>query len=161
MGLSAGFKWHDRDKEKDKGKDIEKAEGRGKEPQNVERSKSRRDKEETRRKKDEDISQEPSGWTAMCEDWLCHCGGLGLRNGSPTVADVSSPKPLMRRVPSKESRRGPYQLLTKERLMGIYLAVYIHRDIQSLVKGAILSPKIGEKVHVGFQGHLNLLLQLA
>lgn len=139
MGLSAGFKRHDREKEKDKGKEAEKIEGRGKEPLGVERSKSRRDKEETRRRKDEDMPQDPSGWTAMCEDWLCHGGGLGIRNGSPTVADVSSPKPLMRRVPSKDSRKGPYQLLTKERLMGIYMAVYIHRDIQGLIKGIIFS----------------------
>ncbi|KAG8861635.1 hypothetical protein FRB91_003758 [Serendipita sp. 411] len=29
---------------------------------------------------------------------------------------------------------GPYELLTKERVMGIYLALYVHRDVQSLVE---------------------------
>lgn len=33
------------------------------------------------------------------------------------------------------SHNGPYQLLVKERLMGIYIAVFVHRDIYSLVKG--------------------------
>jgi len=32
-------------------------------------------------------------------------------------------------------KTGPYELLTKERLMGIYLALYIHRDIKPLVEG--------------------------
>ena len=30
---------------------------------------------------------------------------------------------------------GPYELLTKERLMGIYLAVFIYRDLKPLVRG--------------------------
>ena len=32
-------------------------------------------------------------------------------------------------------KTGPYELLTKERMMGIYLALYIHRDIRPLVEG--------------------------
>lgn len=30
---------------------------------------------------------------------------------------------------------GPYELAVKERMMGIYLAVYVHRDLKHLVKG--------------------------
>lgn len=52
-----------------------------------------------------------------------------ILSGVNQTADVSAPKPLMRRVPSKDPRKGPYQLLVKERLMSIYLAIYIHRDI--------------------------------
>lgn len=36
-----------------------------------------------------------------------------------------------RAIPNK----GPYQLLVKDRLMGIYTAVFVHRDIYPLIKG--------------------------
>jgi hypothetical protein len=32
------------------------------------------------------------------------------------------------------NRHGPYELLCKERLMGIYLAIYVHRDVKPLVR---------------------------
>lgn len=35
-------------------------------------------------------------------------------------------------------RLGPYELAHKERMMGIYLAVYVHRDVRHLVRGALL-----------------------
>lgn len=141
MGLGAGFKWHDRDRDKEK--EGEKMKDKAKEPQGVERSKSRREK-----KKEEDILQESthSGWTTMCEDWLCNGAGFELRSGSPTVADVSAPKPLARRATSKEPRKGPYQLLVKERLMGIYVAIYIHRDVRNLVKGAAFVLRCRERL---------------
>jgi len=134
MGLGAGFKWHEKEKEKERPKDKDKDREKEKEKEIdklkdkvVDRSKSRKEKE--------DMSQEhdPLGWTAMCEDWLCNGGGTRIM--SPTIADVGAPKPLMRRAPSKEPKKGPYQLLVKERLMGIYMAIYIHRDIQALVRG--------------------------
>ena len=31
--------------------------------------------------------------------------------------------------------KGPYELLVKERLMGIYLAIFVHRDAKHLVHG--------------------------
>lgn len=31
---------------------------------------------------------------------------------------------------------GPYMLVAKERLMGIYLAVYVHRETRPLIRGA-------------------------
>jgi outer membrane biosynthesis protein TonB len=140
MGLSAGFKWHDKEKEKDKDREKEKDKEKEKEKE-VERSKSHREKEEFKRRKEDDTPREHdlNGWTAMCEAWLCN-GGVTARNNasSPSVADVSAPKPLMRRTTSKEQKKGPYQLLVKERLMGIYMAIYIHRDVRGLVKGAII-----------------------
>ncbi|KAF5367443.1 hypothetical protein D9758_003808 [Tetrapyrgos nigripes] len=75
----------------------------------------------------------PSGWTSMTEDWLCH-GGACSRVFSPSVSDISIPKPLSPRLPGKEPKRGPYQLLCKDRLLGIYLAVYVHRDLRSFVE---------------------------
>lgn len=137
MGLGAGFKWHEREKDKerptDKERDREKEKEKEKEVEKlkdkvVDRPKSRKEKEDTSREHD------PLGWTAMCEDWLCNGGG-GTRVSGPTIADVGAPQPLMRRAPSKEPKRGPYQLLIKERLMGIYMAIYVHRDIQALVRG--------------------------
>jgi hypothetical protein len=143
MGLGAGpFKWNEkekeksRDKEKEKGSELEHLKEHLKD-KIADMSKSRKDKDEAKKRKEEDTSREhdPAGWTAICEDWLCNGGGSAARNSTPTVADVSAPKPLMRRVPSKEPKKGPYQLLAKERLMGIYMAIYIHRDIHPLVKG--------------------------
>ena len=44
-----------------------------------------------------------------------------------------------RRSCIKKSKIGPYELLAKERLMGIYLAVFIYRDLKPLVKGKMAS----------------------
>ena len=34
-----------------------------------------------------------------------------------------------------QARTGPYELLVKERLMGIYMAIYVHRDVRPLIQG--------------------------
>ena len=34
-----------------------------------------------------------------------------------------------------QARTGPYELLVKERLMGIYMAIYVHRDVRPFVQG--------------------------
>ena len=39
----------------------------------------------------------------------------------------------IRRCP-KIGTSGPYEMLVKERLMGIYLAVFVHRDVKYLVR---------------------------
>ena len=97
-----------------------------------------------------------AGWTAMVEDWLCHAGACNTRLGSPTTSDISAPKPLSPRLSLKE-KKGPYQMLTKERMMGIYLAVYIHRDLRSHVNGVsksavtagLIGGRLGNKGAVG------------
>ncbi|KAJ7574421.1 hypothetical protein C8J56DRAFT_1017375 [Mycena floridula] len=113
MGLGAGFKLLDKDKE-----DLERA----------------------------------RGWTWMVEDWLCH-GGSSIARASvvtPTSSEISMPRPLSARALSKESKKGPYQLLIKERMMGIYLAVFIHRDLRPFVRGmsksAVTAGLIGGRV---------------
>ena len=115
-GLGAGFKLLD--KERDRFKDLD------------EQSSTRPLKDKNQRhvevhKSEEPISLEslPSGWTSIVEDWLCH--------GGTAVGRTKTPSPLS----VKEPRKGPYQLLIKERLMGIYMAVYIHRDLKSSVQG--------------------------
>ncbi|TFK70303.1 DNase I-like protein [Pluteus cervinus] len=105
----------------------------------------------------------PAGWTSMVEDWLCNGGPAATRNGGVSTADVGSPKPLSARASLKEPRRGPYVLLTKERLMGIYLAIYIHRDLRPLVRGisksvvtaGLIGGRVGNKGGVGISVNLD------
>lgn len=49
-----------------------------------------------------------------------------LRPSSPSGASFST---------LNSSQVGPYELLIKERMMGIYLTVFVHRDILPLVQG--------------------------
>ncbi|KAF9267628.1 DNase I-like protein [Marasmius fiardii PR-910] len=123
MGLGTGFKLYDRDKE-DREKDDK--------PRSL---KNGYKEEAIRSKKSyEDLVHDspPSGWTSMIEDWLCY-GGSATR--IPEASEISGPKRLSPRIVSKEPKKGPYQLLCKERLLGIYLAIYIHRDVRRFVRG--------------------------
>jgi len=124
MGLAANFKIHE--SEREKLKDLEKDE---------------EDEEPSKSKEDLLSEGPPSSWTDMVEDWLCGGAGCLNRNMSPTVDNISPPKPLVKKSPSKDikCRRGPYQLLVKERLMGIYMAIYVHRDVKPFVRGSSLS----------------------
>ncbi|KAJ6544832.1 inositol polyphosphate phosphatase [Mycena vulgaris] len=144
MGLGAGFKLIDRERDRDA--------DRGEREKAKERDKGY-DKE-TR----ELPAHEGSGWTAMIEDWLCH----GSRQTSPTPSDISVPKPLSARTAPKE-RKGPYQLLIKERMMGLYLAIYIYRELRPLVKGTsrsavtagLIGGRVGNKGGVGISVDLD------
>jgi hypothetical protein len=90
----------------------------------------------------------PAGWSSVVEDWLCNGGIFELPKApkTPKIVEVvgnvvtaavpGTPRLALKRVPSlKEPKKGPYQLLVKERLMGIYLAIYVHRDLKPLIKG--------------------------
>ncbi|KAF7312158.1 Inositol polyphosphate phosphatase [Mycena indigotica] len=80
------------------------------------------------------------GWTAMIENWLCH----GKRQATNTQTTTSD-------------RQGPYQLLVKERLMGLYLAIFVHRDLRPFVSGTsrsvvttgLMGGRVGNKGGVG------------
>ncbi|KAK7454606.1 hypothetical protein VKT23_011358 [Stygiomarasmius scandens] len=154
MGIGAGFKLIEKD---DRDKD--------------DKSRSSKHKEDMLRSKKShdnipyDGSHQPSGWTSMIEDWLCY-GGASTRVSSPsvpTVSDIGVPKPLSPRVLSKEPKRGPYQLLCKERLLGIYLAVYIHRDLRpfirdtskSTVTAGLMGGRWGNKGGVGISMNID------
>lgn len=58
---------------------------------------------------------------------------------------------------------GPYELLSKHRLMGIYLAVFIYRDLKPLVKGlsksevstGLIGGRVGNKGAVGISINLD------
>lgn len=82
----------------------------------------------------------PLGWTSIVEDWLCNGGVAVSRMKTPSTASIGFPQPLIRQKSVKDARKGPYQLLIKERLMGIYMAIYIHRDLKSSVQGEAVNP---------------------
>jgi hypothetical protein len=121
MGLGAGFKLIDKDK--DLAREAE------------------RDWDLTRKNSEENLellSHHPSSWTAMVGNWLCYTSCPLASPSSPADSEdgSSAATPDSARSPSKKERqKGPYQLLIKERLMGIYLAVYINRDIRGLIRG--------------------------
>lgn len=168
MGIGAGFnklldKDREKDREKDKDKDREKPHDK---PWHKQREKDKdKDKDELDRKKNGEEHETPIGWTSMVEDWLCSgYSSLQRAVSCPTVANISSPKPLTPRVPStKEPRKGPYQLLAKERMMGIYLAVYVHRDLRPMVRGTsrsavtagLIGGRVGNKGGVGITVNLD------
>ena len=99
----------------------------------------------------QDQSHHPYGWTSILEDWYANGGPTvqtspaartsqdGIPTGYLDSSDVAlSPKAkstgdLNSRMNSH--RKGPYELLVKERMMGIYLAIFNHRDIRDLVRG--------------------------
>ena len=59
--------------------------------------------------------------------------------------DKKKDRSKKRRICScKKEHIGPYELLAKHRLMGIYLAVFIYRDLKPLVRGKIdlLHPRL-------------------
>lgn len=96
----------------------------------------------------------PYGWTSILEDWYIN-GGLSAPQAVPDgyaaagyldsseiafSAKAKSTGDLNARI--NTHKKGPYELLVKERMMGIYLAIFIHRDIRGLVRG-----------EYGFVGH--------
>lgn len=98
-----------------------------------------------------DLASIPYGWTAILEDWLSHAGGSNpesssivgnkYRNADGELQSLIPPD-LKRRVSTKAavSQKGPYEILIKERMMGLYLAVYVHREVKHLVRGTDAVP---------------------
>ena len=148
MGLGAGIKLGvpDKEKEKDKSEDHE---GLLHHLQSLKRKDKERDEVGRGWKSSDDLLDEVvvnlnhPGWTSTLEHWLCHRTQANPQvQGDHALKDISaSPKrhSLHRRVTVKESEMGPYVPLVKERMMGLYLAVYIHRDLRDLVEGRLMS----------------------
>ncbi|KAF7330418.1 Inositol polyphosphate 5-phosphatase [Mycena venus] len=150
MGLGAGFKFIDREKDRAAEK-PEKAKDRDKD---YDKPRSKLHKDDAK-----DLApHEGSGWTAKIDEWLCH----GARQASPTPSDISVPKRLSAQGRPKE-RKGPYQLLIKERMMGLYLAIYIYRELRPLVRGTsrsavtagLIGGRVGNKGGVGISVDLD------
>jgi len=148
MGLGAGFKLKDlKDKERDK-ENIKESKDKGDKHKSKQKDK---DKEKDKGGCDDDLSHDiyaPPGWTSILEDWLCNGSGCTMNTKPSSLFEAgTSPSPpfpppihrstgnLPERTAGKEQCKGPYQPLTKHRMMGLYLTVYIHRDIRTLVRG--------------------------
>ncbi|KAG6856305.1 hypothetical protein H0H87_005720 [Tephrocybe sp. NHM501043] len=150
MGLGAGFKLIDKEKDRERDRESDKIRSRHslKEPHYNHKSPS----DDSPHPHDP-----PTGWTSLLESYLCSGSPSSRGSSSPTVADIGFPKPLTPRPPSREPKKGPYMLLVKERMMGIYLAVFVHRDIRHLVKGTsrsavtagLIGGRVGNKGGVG------------
>ncbi|KAF8807082.1 DNase I-like protein [Phlegmacium glaucopus] len=151
-GLGASFKLLD--KERDKSKDSDERPS--------DRPAKDKDQHLEIHKSEEHVCPEnlPMGWTSIVEDWLCHGGITISRMKTPSIG---FPQPLISQKSMKEPRKGPYQLLIKERLMGIYMAIYIHRDLKSSIQGmsksAVAAGLIGGRV--GNKGGVGISLKLA
>ena len=87
----------------------------------------------------------------MLEAWYCQIHGQEHLPGTPgdgheAPAYTDSGGALSPKAKSTGDlnarlnafRDGPYELLVKERMMGIYLAVFVHRDVKDLVESAPL-----------------------
>jgi hypothetical protein len=148
LGLGAGFKLgggggdkeKERDKERDKDKDRDRVNDEQEEPSEplIERRGTKSSEQ-----RDDEHAPHTHGWTSILEDFFVH--GLTVLGPSPRTRDKILHPELGRshstgdlgRRP-KTGTRGPYELLVKERMMGIYLAIFVHRDAKHLVRGVSL-----------------------
>ncbi|KAF8501421.1 DNase I-like protein, partial [Russula emetica] len=169
LGLGAGFKLGSGDKEREK--DRERDKDKDKDPDNVEQEppepliENRGPKVEQR---DEEPVPHTSGWTSILEDFFVH--GMTDNGPSARAKDKGSQSELGRSYSANDIRRrpktgtrGPYEMLVKERLMGIYLAIFVHRDAKHLVRGtsksAVTAGLIGGRV--GNKGAVGISLKIA
>jgi hypothetical protein len=179
MGLGAGFKLKDKEREKLKDKDSY----QDKESERLQplsrHSEQSRDGDEERalkrsrhrslirhhssyRRSHEDISStnsehqgahhQPFGWTYMLESWYCNGSpffypgsaastytAVGGRETSHLDAGPAVLTHKARSTGELDARldalqKGPYEMLIKERMMGLYLAIFVHRDVKALVE---------------------------
>ncbi|KAI0366340.1 hypothetical protein BV20DRAFT_972066 [Pilatotrama ljubarskyi] len=97
----------------------------------------------------------PSSWSSVLENWYCHPPVAGTKDA------VASDPNL--KTHHEAQRIGPYELLVKERMMGLYLAVFIHREAKPLVRGtsksAVTAGLIGGRV--GNKGGVGISVNLA
>ncbi|TBU43249.1 hypothetical protein BD309DRAFT_961154 [Dichomitus squalens] len=97
----------------------------------------------------------PSSWSSILENWYCHPTVLG-----PLASSASDPN---LRTQTESQRTGPYELLIKERMMGLYLAVFIHREARPFVRGTsksavtagLIGGRVGNKGGVGVSVNLD------
>lgn len=126
------------------------------------------------------------GWTSILEDWLCgeDTSELSQFDGdifvAPSDSLASETESLASRATTAATntgdnevegeeegeedhdfrprdRRGPYRLIEKTRLLGIYIAIFCHRSCDSLVDGystgrvtaGLIGGRVGNKGGVG------------
>ena len=142
-GLGAGFKLGSGDREREKDKEHK---DKDRDQDTVEQEPEPL-VEKRGPKSDEEPVPHTSGWTSVLEDFLVH--GIPFVGHSAHTKDKGSQPDLGRSYSTgdikrrpKTGTRGPYEILVKERLMGIYLAIFVHRDAKHLVRGASFSPTV-------------------
>ncbi|OBZ72330.1 inositol polyphosphate 5-phosphatase [Grifola frondosa] len=153
MALGAGFKLKDKDKDKELSRSSHSLR-----VQDLEEAFHRRSYENDPTSPHENSHHPPSGWSSILEDWYCNSAG-GAKTGRALNAFASDPTLNNGGTP----RTSPYELLSKERMMGLYLAVYIHRDVKHLVKGTsksavtagLIGGRVGNKGGVGVSLNIN------
>ena len=74
----------------------------------------------------------PTSWSSILENWYCH----------PSSASPPPP-PSSSDAKGKIQNASPYELLVKERMMGLYLAVFIHHEAKPFVKGELSVYAVG------------------
>lgn len=107
------------------------------------------------------------GWTSILEDHLCGDQGIdddddeegeGEGDVQAVYTDATS-----NRSGTGHRRRGPYVLVEKARLMGIYLAVFCARECEALIEGVstgrVTAGLIGGRL--GNKGAVGISLQIA
>lgn len=101
------------------------------------------------------------GWTSLLEDHLC--GGKGIdEDDNEEVDAVGEGDTISHRSATDDHRRGPYVLVEKARLMGIYLAVFCARECETLIEGVsvgrvtagLIGGRLGNKGAVGISLHI-------
>lgn len=147
-----------KEKETDKGKDkpLKGSENGGEDPSSGSNGAKTPITSGARTPRYQHSSHHASGWSAILEDYFSR--GIGTVRGAkpnikspprdqsrssfttdrPQLASATDNKDVKWDVPNgggEVPNIGPYELLTKERLMGIYLALYVHRDVRPLVEG--------------------------
>ena len=142
LGLG-GFKLGSGDKEKEKEKDKEREKDKDRDKDKDRETDGHETSEPLRLSKSDHEEPVPhtSGWTSILEDFFVH--GLPIVGPGARAKDKTSHSDLRRVYSNADAKRrpgtgtkGPYEMLVKERMMGIYLAIFVHRDAKHLVRGA-------------------------
>lgn len=167
LGLGGGLKWDKEEEARKDKEDAKKKKEKGKEKDKEERPKPELPPAATpgTSTPSKHNPHHTTGWSAILEDYFSR--GIGsipgakpevATPGNPSLSSLlkspnrglSPPSANIQGMANKDAqwnlppgggevpKTGPYELLTKERMMGIYLALYVHRDIRPLVEGMSL-----------------------
>ncbi|KAF8515384.1 DNase I-like protein [Hysterangium stoloniferum] len=89
-----------------------------------------------------------------------HVSPTSLDGQQPGAIDVNWKASTNTNNGISPTLKGPYELLVKDRLMGIYIAIFVHRDVRPLVRGTyvptgLIGGRLGNKGGVGVSVNFN------